>query len=276
MSTWLITGCSSGIGRALARAVLEAGHRAVVTARDTSTIADLADAYPDAALAVALDVTDTDQIRAAVEKAIQQFGQIDVLVNNAGYGYRSAVEEGDDADIARLFATNLFGPVHLIQAVLPGMRERRAGTIVNVSSIGARVFVPGSGYYGASKAALEAVSGALRHELAPLGIAVIVVEPGAFRTDFYGRSLQQPPQALPDYADTAGRRRLENSPDLGNQPGDPAKAGPAIIAAVESPEPPILLHLGSDAVRIFRAELDTRAKESVAWEQLSGAPTPTT
>ncbi len=148
------------------------------------------------------------------------------------------------------------------------MRERRAGTIVNVSSIGARVFVPGSGYYGASKAALEAVSGALRHELAPLGIAVIVVEPGAFRTDFYSRSLQQSPQALPDYADTAGRRRLENSPDLGNQPGDPAKAGPAIIAAVESPKPPILLHLGSDAVRIFRAELDTRVKREPGCERI--------
>src|SRR3954452_12352633 len=236
MSTWLITGCSSGLGRDLAGAVLDAGHSAVVTARDTASVRDLAEAHPDRALAVALDVTDPDQVAAAVRQGEERFGGIDVLVNNAGYGYRAAVEEGDEADVAALLATNVFGPVTLIKAVLPGMRARRSGAIVNISSIGARICPPGSGYYAATKAALEGLSSSLRKELAPLGISVVAVEPGGFRTDFARRSLQQSATMIDDYPETAGKRRKEHDTAHGPQPGDPVRAARAIITAVEAEE----------------------------------------
>ncbi|GBG36528.1 oxidoreductase [Mycobacterium montefiorense] len=271
MPTWLITGCSTGLGRALADAVIGAGHNAVVTARDVTNVADIADAAPDRVLAVALDVTKPDQIDAAIRQAQQRFGGVDVLVNNAGYGYRAAVEEGDDAEVRTLFETNFFGAVAMIKAVLPGMRERRSGTIVNVSSIGAQVTPVGSGYYSAAKAALEGMSGALRGELAPLGISVTVVEPGAFRTDFAGRSLVQSATAIDDYADTAGRRRKENDTMDGNQAGDPAKAGAAIVTAVESSEPPAFLLLGPDALALYRYTADARASLIAKWEQLTGS-----
>ena len=224
MSTWLITGCSTGLGRALAEAVIAAGHNAVVTARDVAKVADLADDNTDRVLALPLDVTDSAQITNAVSQAEEKFGGIDVLVNNAGYGYRAAVEEGDDADIRALFETQFFGAVAMIKAVLPGMRARRSGAIVNISTIGVRIMPAGSGYYAASKAALEGMSGALRGELQPLGISVTVVEPGAFRTDFAGRSLTQSSTVIDDYAETAGKRRKEHDTVHGTQPGDPAKA----------------------------------------------------
>src|SRR6185312_7707273 len=192
--------------------------------------------HAGSALAVALDVTDDGQVTEAVRLGEERFGAVDVLVNNAGYGYRAAVEEADEADVATLFATDFFGPVALIKAVLPGMRARRHGAIVNISSIGARISPPGSGYYSASKAALEGMSASLHKEVGPLGISVTVVEPGGFRTDFAGRSLQQSSAAIPDYADTAGRRRKENDTAHGNQPGDPSRAAEAIITAVEAPE----------------------------------------
>jgi NAD(P)-dependent dehydrogenase (short-subunit alcohol dehydrogenase family) len=269
MTTWLITGCSTGLGRALAEVVLERGDNAVVTARDAERVQDLATAHPGRATAVALDVTDHAQVAQVVREAEARFGGVDVLVNNAGYGYRAAVEEGDDADVQLLFATNVFGPVAAIKAVLPGMRARRRGAIVNVSSIGARIMPPGSGYYAASKAALEGLTGSLRSELAPLGITAMAVEPGGFRTDFAGRSLQQSAEAIPDYADTAGRRRKEHDTVHGTQPGDPAKAARAIIEAVEAPEPPALLLLGSDALGAFRAVLDAQRAELDAWEATS-------
>jgi NAD(P)-dependent dehydrogenase (short-subunit alcohol dehydrogenase family) len=269
MSTWLITGCSSGLGRDLARAVLDAGHNAVVTARDAGSVQDLADAHPDTALAVALDVTDHGQVAEAFRLGEQRFGGIDVLVNNAGYGYRAAVEEGDDADVATLFATSFFGPVALIKAVLPGMRARRGGAIVNISSIGARICPAGSGYYSAVKSALEGMSGSLRKELAPLGISVTVVEPGAFRTEFAGRSLHQSATVIADYAETAGKRRKENDTAHGTQPGDPARAAHAIITAVEADEPPALLMLGPDALRAIRAVFDTQLAELQTWEDTS-------
>lgn len=271
MSTWLITGCSSGLGRHLAAAVLGAGHDAVVTARDASTVRDLVDADPEHAVAVSLDVTDDAQVAAAVRQAVERFGQVDVLVNNAGYGYRAAIEEGDEADVARLFATNFFGPVAMIKAVLPGMRARRRGAIVNISSIGVRICPPGSGYYAASKAALEAASSSLRKELDPLGITVMVVEPGGLRTDFAGRSLQQSAQAIADYAETAGRRRKEHDTAHGNQPGDPGKAAQVILATVQAPDPPFLLLLGEDALAGFRGELDARRGELEAWEAVSAS-----
>ncbi|ETW22080.1 short-chain dehydrogenase, partial [Mycobacterium gastri 'Wayne'] len=216
MSTWLITGCSSGLGRALAEVAIDTGHNVVVTARDVTTVAELAEATPDRVLAVALDVTKPDQVSSAVRAAEKRFGGVDVLVNNAGYGYRSAVEEGDDADIRALFETHFFGSVAMIKAVLPGMRAARSGSIVNISSITVQLTPVASGYYSAAKAALEGMSGALRGELAPLGISVIVVEPGAFRTDFAGRSLTQSATVIDDYAATAGQRRIENDTMHGN------------------------------------------------------------
>jgi NAD(P)-dependent dehydrogenase (short-subunit alcohol dehydrogenase family) len=269
MSTWLITGCSSGLGRALAEAVIGAGHNAVVTARNVSSVADLSDASPERVLAVALDVTKPEQVASAVQQAEQRFGGVDVLVNNAGYGYRSAVEEGDDADIRALFETHFFGSVAMIKAVLPGMRGRRSGAIVNISSIGAQFNPVGGGYYSAAKAAIEGISGSLHGELAPLGISVTVVEPGAFRTDFAGRSLAQSVTVIDDYAATAGQRRKEHDTLHGNQPGDPAKAGAAIMAAVESAEPPAFLLLGADALALYRYVAEERAKEIANWEQLT-------
>lgn len=177
MPTWLITGCSTGLGRALAAAVLDRGWNAAVTARDPESLADLVNSHPETALPPALDVTDPAQVVAAVTAAEGRFGSIDVLVNNAGYGYRAAVEEGDEADVQRLFATNVFGPVALVKAVMPGMHARRSGTIVNISSIGAQICPPGSGYYSATKAALEGLSASLRREVEPLGLRVVVVEP---------------------------------------------------------------------------------------------------
>jgi NAD(P)-dependent dehydrogenase (short-subunit alcohol dehydrogenase family) len=269
MTTWLITGCSTGLGRALAEAVLGQGDNAVVTARDVAKVEDLAKAYPDTALAVALDVTDPARVTEVVRQAEARFAGVDVLVNNAGYGYRAAVEEGDDEDVRRLFATNFFGPVAMIKAVLPGMRSRRRGAIVNVSSIGARICPPGSGYYAAVKSALEGMSGSLRTELQPLGITVTAVEPGGFRTDFAGRSLTQSSTVIDDYASTAGKRRKEHDTVHGTQPGDPAKAAQALITAVRSGHPPALLLLGTDAVTAFTGVLDAQRAELETWRQLS-------
>lgn len=269
MATWLITGCSTGLGRALAEAVLAHGDNAVVTARDVAKVQDLADAHPDTALAVTLDVTDDAQVTAAVRAAEERFGAVDVLVNNAGYGYRAAVEEGEDGPVHQLFDTHVFGTVRTIKAVLPGMRSRRSGTIVNLSSIGARICPEGSGYYAAVKAAIESLTLSLRKEVAPLGITATVVEPGAFRTDFADRSLQQAAEPIADYAQTAGKRRKENDTVHGTQPGDPAKAAAALITAVESDEAPYMLLLGNDASDAFRAALDALRTEVDAWESLS-------
>ncbi|MFL6043617.1 MAG: oxidoreductase [Propionibacteriaceae bacterium] len=269
MSTWLITGCSTGLGRALAEAVHAAGHNTVVTARDVAKVADLADGNMDRVLALPLDVTDTAQITNAVDQAEDKFGAIDVLVNNAGYGYRAAVEEGDDSDIRQLFETHFFGAVAMIKAVLPGMRDHRSGAIVNVSTIGVQIMPVGSGYYAASKAALEGMSGSLYGELKPLGISVTVVEPGGFRTDFAGRSLAQSSTVIDDYADTAGKRRKEHDTVHGTQAGDPAKAARAIIAALESDEPPAFLLLGNDALNTYRRLAEARLDSIKEWEHLT-------
>ena len=269
MATWLITGCSTGLGRALAEAVLASGHNAVVTARKVETVQDITAGFPDTALPLALDVTDKAQISAAVKEAEDKFGSIDVLVNNAGYGYRAAVEEADDADIRQLFDTNFFGAVDMIKAVLPGMRAGKAGSILNISSIGARITPAGSGYYAATKAALEGMSGSLRNELKPLGINVTAIEPGGFRTDFAGRSLTQSATAIGDYADTAGKRRKEHDTAHGTQPGDPDKAAKAILAVVDSPNPPGLLVLGTDAFGAFGMVADAQRAELDQWQELS-------
>jgi NAD(P)-dependent dehydrogenase (short-subunit alcohol dehydrogenase family) len=269
LSTWLITGCSTGLGRALAETVIASGHNAVITARDVRKVADIADDNTDRVLALSLDVTDTAQVTNVVRLAEEKFGGIGVLVNNAGYGYRAAVEEGDDPDIRRLFETQFFGAVAMIKAVLPGMRARHSGAIVNISTIGVQIMPAGSGYYAASKAALEGMSGALYGELKPLGVSVTVIEPGAFRTDFAGRSLTQSSTVIDDYADTAGKRRKERDTAHGTQPGDPAKAAKAIIAAVESDDPPAFLLLGSDALNIYRRLAEARLDTIMTWEHLT-------
>jgi NAD(P)-dependent dehydrogenase (short-subunit alcohol dehydrogenase family) len=191
------------------------------------------------------------------------------LVNNAGYGYRAAVEEAADDDVRRLFETHVFGTVRMVKAVLPGMRARRTGTVVNLSSIGARISPEGSGYYAAVKAAIEALTLSLRKEVAPLGITAMVVEPGGFRTDFAGRSLQQAATPIADYADTAGRRRKEHDTVHGTQPGDPAKAAAALVDVVESSDAPYMLLLGNDASDAFRAALDALREDVDAWDGVS-------
>ena len=268
MATWLITGCSTGLGRALASAVLDHGETVVVTARDAASVEDLARSHPDTVLALSLDVTDHAQGREVVRAAQERFGTVDVLVNNAGHGYRAAVEEADQDQVQELFATNFFGPAALIQAVLPGMRDRRSGTIVNISSIGARSSPVGAGHYAASKAALEALTACLRKEARPLGITVMAVEPGAFRTN-YKRSLAQSREAISDYAGTVGARRNEDPAEDAHQPGDPARAAQAIITAVQSPSTPLMLVLGPDALIWFRDAMKELNADADAWEQAS-------
>ncbi len=268
MATWLITGCSTGLGRALASAVLDRGENVIVTARDAASVEDLARSHPATTLALSLDVTDHAQRRDVVRAARERFGTIDVLVNNAGHGYRAAVEEAADDQVQELFATNFFGPVALIQAVLPVMRERRSGTIVNVSSAGVRSCPIGTGHYVATKAALEALTACLRLEIAPLGITVMTVEPGAFRTN-YKRSLAQPREEIGDYAGTVGARRMADLTEHARQPGDPARAARAIITAVQGPGTPSMLVLGPDALTWFRDSMTELSADVDAWQQTS-------
>ncbi len=267
--TWLVTGCSTGLGKNIAKALLENGKKVAVTARKTDTIRDLAEAYPDNALILPMDVTDPDAVKSAVEKTCETFGGIDVLVNNAGYGYRAAVEEGLEEDVQRLFDTNFFGPVRMIKEVLPHMRSQRKGVIVNVSSVAAEYTMPGSGYYSASKCALEGLSDGLRRETEPLGIKVMVVEPGAFRTDFAGRSLTQSAKMIHDYDETAGRRRIGEDHTHGTQPGDPYRAAQRIMETVDAGDIPFRLILGRDAVEVVEASLQQRTAELEKWKAVS-------
>lgn len=268
MTTWLITGCSSGFGRALAQRVLEAGDNVVLTARNTETVTELAEAYPDTALSVPLDVRNEEQIDSAVDAARQHFGAVDVLVNNAGYGYRAAVEEGEPEAIHDLFDTNYFGAVNMINAVLPLMREQGNGMIINISSIAAQHSAPGSGYYAASKAALESTSEALRQEVAPLGIRIALVQPGPFRTDFFSRSLQQSDDPLDIYADTAGKRRKENDSSIDSKPGDPKRAAEAIMQLAQLEDPPMRLVLGKAANKAAETDLNQQLDDLMDWEHL--------
>jgi len=266
MSTWLITGASSGLGRALAEAVVGAGHQLVATARNTDAVDDLRAAHPDAVLTVPLDVTDRASIGDAVAAAHARFGGVDVLVNNAGYGYTAAVEEGQEEDVARLFETNFFGPVAVIKAALPGMRERGHGLIINISSVGARITIPGGGYYSAAKAAVEGMSGSLRKEVEPLGLRVMVVEPGSFRTDFRGRSADRSDVTIDAYDEVLGRA---GDQALGPQRGDPEKAAAAILEAATHPEPPKLLVLSTDALGGFHAAAEDAARDVDRFEHLT-------
>lgn len=268
--TWIITGCSAGgIGEGIARAVLEHGDNAVVTARTVEKVAGIVADFPQTALAVALDVADQASIDAAYEAAVERFGQVDVLVNNAGYCYRSSVEEADPAGVAAMFDANFFGAVALIKKVLPAMRERRGGAIVNVSSIGAVRTGAASGYYAATKAALELMTEGLRAEVAPLGIKALIVEPGAFRTHFYDSSLKGSENTVGDYAETAHKRSVAQNVNARQQPGDPLKAGWPIIRALEADDTPLRLYLGSDALAVVRGALTARLEELEKWAEVS-------
>jgi NAD(P)-dependent dehydrogenase (short-subunit alcohol dehydrogenase family) len=264
---WLISGCSTGFGRDLARIALDRGYRVVATARNPASLEDLA-RHPSA-LTVAMDVTDPAQIAAATDRAQSHFGRIDVLVNNAGYGYLSALEEGEDVEIRAMFETNVFGLINLTKAVLPGMRTRRRGHIVNISSMGGLIGFPGIGYYNATKFAVEGLSEALAKECAPLGIRVTVVEPGPFRTDWAGRSLKVPRTPIADYAETAGARRAAVQGYSGTQPGDPVRGAHAIIDAVEAADPPLHLVLGKVALDLVQAKIAEFSTELDTWRNLS-------
>jgi NAD(P)-dependent dehydrogenase (short-subunit alcohol dehydrogenase family) len=266
---WFITGCSTGLGRALATHVLERGWRAAVTARDTRSVADIVDAHGDRALALPLDVTDPEQVSTAVARAEETFGRIDVLVNNAGYGYLAAIEEGEDADVRALFETNVFGVVAVTKAVLRGMRARRAGHIVTISSVGGLAAFGATGYYHATKFAVEGLSESLAAEVAPLGVGVTIVEPGAFRTNWSGPSMRQSAVHIDDYAETAGKRREATLATYGTQPGDPARAAEAVVAALEADLPPLRLLLGTAALQVARGKLDALQRDFADWEHLT-------
>ena len=263
---WFITGCSTGFGRELARLVLERGWRAVVTARNPDQVADLVEGNEDRTIALKLDVTDASQVADAARAAQDHFGQVDVLVNNAGYGYLAAVEEGEDREVRAMFEANFFGLVAMTNAVLPGMRARRSGCIVNISSIGGLASFPATGYYHATKYAVEGLSESLAQEVGPLGIKVVIVEPGPFRTNWAGLSIKQSATRIPDYEATAGARRAQTEARSGKQPGDPVRAAEAIITAVQSPEPPLHLVLGKPALEIARKKLAALKQDFDAWE----------
>jgi NAD(P)-dependent dehydrogenase (short-subunit alcohol dehydrogenase family) len=264
---WFITGCSTGFGRELAKHALERGYRTMVTARNPDEVKDVA--AEGEALAIKLDVTDQGQIDAAITAAEAKYGRIDVLVNNAGIGYFAAVEESEEKEVRRMFEINVFGLSRMIHAVLPGMRQRRKGFIVNISSVAGLRSFPSLGYYDATKFAVEGLSEALWQEVEPLGIKVMLVEPSGFRTDWAGRSANESKKRIADYAATAGVWRSEMRADSGKQPGDPVRAAKAIIEAVASLNPPHHLLLGNDAYEGATAKLEALGKEFKAWESVS-------
>lgn len=264
---WFITGCSTGFGRELAKLVLEHGYRAVVTARDLSSVQDLVAKHAGRSLALKLDVTDPAQVADAVKQAETKFSSIDVLVNNAGFGYVGALEESDESEVRAMFETNFFGLDRMIHAVIPGMRRRRHGSIVNISSIGGFVGFPGVGYYNATKFAVEGLSESLSKEVAPLDIKVMIVEPGPFRTDWAGRSLKQSSQRIPEYAETAGQFRDRITTSSGKQAGDPVRAGAAIIKALEAENPPLRLVLGQIALERAQIKMDQVQADLDNWKE---------
>lgn len=265
---WLISGCSTGFGRELAQQTIARGFKVVVTARDTSSIADLVEGH-DNTLAVALDVTRQASIDQAVKAALDTFGTIDVLVNNAGYGYQSSVEEGVESEIRAQFDANVFGLFALTRAVLPAMRKARSGHVINITSVAGLIGFASSGYYSASKHAVEGWSDSLALEAGPLGIRVTCVEPGPFRTDWAGRSLHQTPSTLPDYAETAAARMKATAEYSGTQKGDPARAATAMIAITEHDNPPRHLVMGAWGHEAVTSKLKERLAEIEAWKQTS-------
>ena len=271
---WFITGCSSGFGQELAKQAIERGYRTVVTARDLAKLQGIV--ASDQVLVLQLDVTQSGQVAAAVQAAEARFGGIDVLVNNAGIGYFAAIEEGEADEVRKMFDVNVFGLTAMVQAVLPGMRRGRCGCIVNLSSLAGLRGMPALGQYNASKFAVEGLSEALRREVEPLGIHVMVVNPSGFRTDWAGRSANETEHPIEDYQATAGKVRLAVRESSGKQPGDPVRAVQAIVAAVASDKPPQHLLLGNDAFEGAMAKLEELRRDFTAGEAVArGADFPT-
>jgi NAD(P)-dependent dehydrogenase (short-subunit alcohol dehydrogenase family) len=274
-NVWFITGCSTGFGRELATAVLAKGYCCVVTARNPKQVEDIAAGYKETALVLELDVTDRSEVESSVKSAESRFGRIDVLVNNAGIGYFGSIEESDEAEVKRMFDINFWGLSAMTRAVLPGMRKRRSGHIVNVSSIGGLTAYPALAYYHASKFAVEGFSETLAKEVAHLGIKVTLVEPSGFRTDWAGRSANDVKNNIADYAESAGQNLKSLRAASGKQAGDPKRAAEAIIKAVESKEPPLHLLLGKAAWKNAHLKLDALNKDFDAWrETTEGADFP--
>lgn len=264
---WFITGTSQGFGRELVRAALQRGDSVVATSRNPQTVTS---AFPDAGkrlFAVSLDLRDAQQITSVIEQSVATFGRIDVLVNNAGHGLTGAIEEASDAEVANVFEINVFGLLRVTRAVLPYFRKQKSGHVVNLSSIGGLVGLPGWGIYNATKFAVEGISEAIAAEAGPLGIGVTVVEPGPFRTDFLGGSLAATATVLPDYKETAGQTRAATTTRHGNQPGDPALAADAIVKAVTSSKPPLHLILGKFAYDRFTTKLEAFKQEMETWRE---------
>jgi NAD(P)-dependent dehydrogenase (short-subunit alcohol dehydrogenase family) len=268
---WFITGVSSGFGSALAEAALQRGDHVVGTLRQETQTAEFESRAPGRAKAVLMDVTRPEEIKTGVAAALAAFGHIDVLVNNAGYALLGAVEELEEADIRRQFETNFFGALNVTRLVLPHLRERRSGHIVNISSVGGFVGGPGWGLYCATKYALEGLSDCLAMETAPLGIHVTLVEPGAFRTGLGSSGTTKTEKRLLDYEPTVGKTRQWRAGSAGQEPGDPMKAAEAIIRAVESPQPPLRLVLGADALQLMREKIAQMSQELDQWEAVTVA-----
>ena len=264
---WLITGASSGFGRAITEAAVAADDTVVATARNAAVLADLAAAHPGQVEPLALDVTDVAAIEATVSDVIARHGRIDVLVNNAGRAHVGAAEETSAAELRALFDVHVFGPAALVRAVLPHMRERRSGSIVQMSSMGGQLSFAGFSAYSGTKFALEGMSEALADEVRPLGIKVLIVEPGAFRTGLFGATTDS--EQIADYSATVGPTRRMIQASDGQQPGDPAKAAAAILTAVDAPETPLRLPLGDDAVDAISGHLDTVRAELATWEKVA-------
>jgi NAD(P)-dependent dehydrogenase (short-subunit alcohol dehydrogenase family) len=268
-NVWFITGCSTGFGRALALELLQAGYSTVVTSRNQNDIQDIADAYPLLALPLTLDVTKPDQIKAAVDKAITHFGQIDVLVNNAGIGYFGAIEESEEAEVRKMFEINVFGLANMTNEVLPHMRKRKKGHILNIASIGGLRSFPGVGFYNATKYAVDGLSESLAKEVAPLGIKVTIIAPSGFRTDWAGRSAKDSSKKIEDYVSTAWKNREDIRGYSGNQPGDPIRAAKAMIQITETDHPPMRLLLGAAALKGARIKLEELKNDFDNWSELS-------
>jgi NAD(P)-dependent dehydrogenase (short-subunit alcohol dehydrogenase family) len=269
MRTWLVTGASSGFGRTISEEALRRGERVVATARKPQDVEDFRSRYPETALPLRLDVTDQASIEQAVEQAQAWGGTIDVLINNAGYGVHGAIEEVSDEETRQIYDVNVFGLLRVTRAVLPVMRRQDSGQVVNLSSMGGLMAGEGSGIYASTKFAVEGISEALHAEVAPLGIRVIVIEPGPFRTDFNSRSIQIAQTTLADYADTAGQRSAALRASSGKQPGDPDKAARIVCDLVAMDEPPFRLLLGNPAVDRVRPKLSAVLEEIAKWEELS-------
>ncbi len=267
--TFLITGVSSGLGRAFAIGALQAGHRVIGTVRQRDAASAHEALAPGRAHAVILDVTDFDAVPAAVSRVEREVGPVDVLVNNAGYGLEGILEESSLDDVRRQFDANVFGAVAMIKAVLPGMRERRSGHIVNVTSMGGFITMPGITAYCGSKFALEGISEALAKEVRALGVRVTALAPGQFRTDWAGRSMDRAPRSIGDYDAVMDPIRAARQARSGRQPGEPARAAEALLKLVASDDPPVRLYLGADALQLVGDKLEAMRTEMAAWEAVS-------